>query len=342
MQKTRTERQIDFLRDCLELMEGELCNKNDWKWDFYNNALRSLLDDNKLPTSKLRSCDPDPKEKSEKTYQNWMHKFRKSINDNASRLKNNLSEHNLTKMPFIEVVVGGGAGVESYFRINIRGIDNICSSKNNGDASYTVSISDEYNKSMEKCTDIVSYRTTKIRRLPWYLAVISPAFKSGKGRFSAAIMTLVFTFVVLPLLTILLTIFALIAKPEAKVYLLVFIALFSFQMYITPKAILIFRLLIQQITIVRSIFLPSDYVCISELSNIEKASDSVFTIERSLTFSVVSADCPICKRMYGLENSVSLINKRIFGTFIIGTCWNNPMMHKYTFDKDLMEGDKLS
>jgi len=64
--------------------------------------------------------------------------------------------------------------------------------------------------------------------------------------------------------------------------------------------------------------------------------------ERKLSVVTVSADCPVCKAQYDLEGTVLLEQRGIRRSRIIGVCANNPMMHQFSFDKDLMAGERLN
>jgi hypothetical protein len=56
---------------------------------------------------------------------------------------------------------------------------------------------------------------------------------------------------------------------------------------------------------------------------------------------IVDGTCPVCLNQYSLKNSVQLENHSLFNRRIIGKCLNNPREHKYSFDKDLMTGQRL-
>ena len=327
----RYERQIQFLRHCLELLEDEVCGNRERERQFFHACLDHLQIVQTLPSKRLPDCDldiPEDNKAHAKTYRSWLIKFALAINNNAVRLEKELRLFGLTRLPVIDYVKGGGAGKESYFQINVEESNSLNTAPvDEGEASTTP----------EEMTNTVRYAIEKIRRPPWYINLMEPAFKTSNRRRNIALLILMTVFLLLPLSVA----YLVVVQPSGIMMLALFTIIFSLELYLTPKATVILRLLRSKIALIDSIGLPLSSVCLSEVSKVPDPGSPSIYVERRLTVMVVSADCPICNKLYGLEKSVMLEQKGFFNIRIIGECWNNPMMHRFTFDKDLMTGNKI-
>ena len=326
-EKSIKERQELFLKDCFDILEDKLCGNDKTKGNFYLNCISHLTRHDSLTTTQIRECDKSTDEdgkKADKTYRQWLHNFIDEINSNRNRLQNKLSENNLMRFPKIEYVQGV-KGREAHFFL-----------------SYASDIAEDFAGDADGSTSgddsdysTIRYKTEKIRRPPWYLRVAVSPFKTRKTRSIFALSALVGVFLILPLAIG----YIYLLHPNNLVLVALFVLLLSANLMLASPTIKILRLITRKITIVDSIRLPLSSVCISEITRVV-ASDPSKT-ERRLSVVTVSANCPICNAKYGLDSSVLLEHQGLAHSRIIGVCYNNPMMHRYTFDKDLMTGERL-
>ncbi|WP_305857240.1 hypothetical protein [Balneatrix alpica] len=320
------ERQGSFLGHCFEVLQEQLCGNNREKIAFYMNCIAHLTRHDSLTTTQIRECDKSADEegkKADKTYRQWLHDFRNSIESNQNRLQSELTQYGLTHFPTISYV-SGVKGSEAYFFVskvtsNTAEVFTSDGSADGADSDYST----------------IRYKTEKIRRPPWYLKVAAPLFKTQATRVIFALSALIGVFLILPL-----TIgYIYFSPPNDPILVALFALLLAASLTLTSPTIKILRLITRKITIVDSLRLPLSSVCISEITRVTANDPS--TAERRLSVVTVSANCPICNAMYGLESSVLLEQKGLANSRIIGVCYNNPMMHRYTFDKDLMTGERL-
>ncbi|MFD2231349.1 hypothetical protein [Alkalimarinus sediminis] len=72
-------------------------------------------------------------------------------------------------------------------------------------------------------------------------------------------------------------------------------------------------------------------------------NQDAYTATRDVLAFHIEANCPVCISKYGLKNSITLEKKRVQGRKrVIGICNNNPVEHRFTFDKDNLTGVRLS
>lgn len=317
------ERQVSFLGRCFEILEDELCGKSREKNEFYMNCISHLSRHNYLTTTQIRECDTsadEERKRDDKTYRKWLQDFMAALKSNRSRLQTELSEYDLKKFPSIEYVQGV-KGKEAHFYVT----SDAATTGENGVADGDVG--PDYST--------IRYKTEKISRPPWYLRIANPLFRTQKARGLSALSALVVVFLLLPLAIGYIYLF----HPNDPLLVALFALLLAADLMLTSPTLKILRLITRKITIVDSIRLPSSSVCISEITSL--AANNPAATERHLSVVTVSANCPICNEKYGLENSVFLEQKGLTNSRIIGICYNNPMMHRYTFDKDLMTGERL-
>tara|TARA_R110001583_G_scaffold53694_1_gene165237 strand:+ start:438 stop:1442 length:1005 start_codon:yes stop_codon:yes gene_type:complete len=322
------ERQVSFLGRCFEILEDELCGKSREKNEFYMNCISHLSRHNYLTTTQIRECDTsadEERKRDDKTYRKWLQDFMAALKSNRSRLQTDLSEYDLKKFPSIEYVQGV-KGKEAHFYVT----SDAATTGENG-----VADGDEPTGDVGPDYSTIRYKTEKISRPPWYLRIASPLFRTQKTRGLSALSALVVVFLLLPLAIGYIYLF----HPNDPLLVALFALLLAADLMLTSPTLKILRLITRKITIVDSIRLPSSSVCISEITSL--VANNPAATERHLSVVTVSANCPICNEKYGLENSVFLEQKGLTNSRIIGICYNNPMMHRYTFDKDLMTGERL-
>lgn len=326
--KSVKEKQGSFLGYCFEICELDLCGKNREKNAFYMNCIAHFANHDSLTTTQIRECDrctDEDGKKDDKTYRKWLQNLIDAFELNRSRLQSELHRYDLTKLPKIDYVQGV-KGREAYFFVT-------------SDASITVEnfVADGDESAGDVVADhsTIRYRTEKISRPPWYLSVANPLFRTQKIRGLFALSALVGVFLILPLAIGYIYLF----HPNDPLLAILFGLLLTANLLLMPPTLKILRLITRKITIVDSIRLPLSSVCISEITSV--GANDLPTTERRLSVVTVSANCPICNEKYGLENSVLLEKTGLTNSRIIGICYNNPIMHRYTFDKDLMAGDRL-
>jgi hypothetical protein len=331
------EKRLLFLGHCLEILEDDLFGKNEDKKEFCRRCLGQLAASEKLHSKALRDCDinkDEDQKRGDKTYRAWLNDLAMAIDENRYRLEADLGDFDLKTFPKIERFTGGGKNNESYFFIDVANeavVDtHLTAQKLNNNALPQRATGDEQGQ-----YNAIRYSTEKIGRPPWYLKLAAMTFKTKKSRGIMLLSLLFMQFLVLPVLTILLVInYPLMPGMMALISLLILMHLF-----VASPALKILRLVMRKIVVVDSIRLPWSSVCIAEITKVS-AEDGT-AIERHLSVVTVSADCPICDHKYGLKKSVHLEQDGILGKRIIGECLNNPIMHRFTFDKDLMAGDRI-
>jgi len=326
--KSVNEKQASFLGRCFEILEDELCGKSREKNEFYMNCISHLSRHNYLTTTQIRECDTsadEERKRDDKTYRKWLQDFMAALKSNRSRLQTELSKYDLKKFPRIEYVQGV-KGKEAHFYVT----SDAATTGENG-----VADGDEPTGDVGPDYSTIRYKTEKISRPPWYLRIANPLFRTQKARGLSALSALVVVFLLLPLAIGYIYLF----HPNDPLLVALFALLLAADLMLTSPTLKILRLITRKITIVDSIRLPSSSVCISEITSL--AANNPAATERHLSVVTVSANCPICNEKYGLENSVFLEQKGLTNSRIIGICYNNPMMHRYTFDKDLMTGERL-
>lgn len=322
------ERQASFLGRCFEILEDELCGKSREKNEFYMNCISHLSRHNYLTTTQIRECDTssdEERKRDDKTYRKWLQDFMAALNSNRSRLQTELSQYRLTKFPHIEYVKGV-KGKEAHFYVTSDDATTGDNGVAGGDES-TGDIGSDYST--------IRYKTEKISRPPWYLSIANPLFRTQKARGLSALSALVVVFLLLPLAIGYIYLF----HPNDPWLVALFAVLLAADLMLTAPTLKILRLITRKITTVDSIRLPLSSVCIAEITNVGANNPS--STERHLSVVTVSANCPVCNDKYGLESSVFLEQRGLTNSRIIGICYNNPMMHRYTFDKDLMTGERL-
>jgi hypothetical protein len=320
---TLKERQANFIGYCFRVLGDDLCKKDEMMIRFYINCISHLTHHDCLTTTQLRDCDKSNEKRDDKTYRNWLKIFRDAIKLERCRLEGELSKYDLTQFPEV-VYVTGRKGREAHFYITVSdpGAPE--------DAASGASIEDEdldYSK--------IRYKTEKIQHPPWYLKVAAPLFKYQKSRVIFVLSVLACVFLVVPVGIGYIYFFHM----ENTLLASLFVVLIVAYLLLASPAVNIIRLLTRKIAILDSIRLPLSSVCISEISRVVKHRAP--TTERRLSVVTVSANCPVCNEKYGLENSVQLEQIGLINSRIIGVCINNPMMHQYSFDKDLMTGTRL-
>jgi hypothetical protein len=341
IQENLRARQARFLGYCLEVLEEGLCGNKQELPEFYRRCISYLGNNEQLPSSKLAACDAGThvdRQVIDKTYRRRLQKLAEAIEANRNRFQSSLLDYDLRCFPTIRQAQGGGAKNESYFYIDIdKQADEVAQSHNEDTSSTTYEDNLEDQQSA-MARDSIRYITEKIRRAPWYLRIISPLFRTQESRAKYGLGFLAFLLIVgfiLPAVAV----YFFHVDPSNPLYSFILALWFAATLLLSSPSIIIMNLLFGKIALVETLGIPFSSVCISEITNISTAGP--LATERQLTVLTVSADCPICDAQYGLKKSIMLELKGFFFGVIVGKCINNPNMHCFSFDKDLMTGDRI-
>lgn len=315
-------KKIQFLEYCLDFLEEYI--RSEEQRLFFAECIFFLENHEQLPKNKLPGLTST--EKDLKTYDNWLKWLIKEIEKYKTKLWVNREQDlkELTRFPaLIRKSSAGGSGNETYFYIDYISIDDIAETPTDSEAEAPIELTK------------VNYQISKLKRTPWYLKQGNRFFNKTKSRQALTLLLLLW----------------MIIGPSIIIYSLFYshthmiqwtgIVLFTgFLLSFTSITNLI-KLATRKIVLLDHILLPVSSVCISEVipsKDYKKFSD----INRELTSSIITGTCPICSQVHGIEKTVILEKASIFNSRIVGKCLNNPQEHVYTFDKDLMSGNKIS
>jgi hypothetical protein len=326
--------QIHFLQQCLDQLDEEVCKKHPDRKAFIHACLGYFHQNDRLDSEALLDIGEQHTKVGEKTLRNYIKAFIKALEEHEHRLHRDLSGFDLTRFPFLVEHAGGGKGVRSFYEIDLRGPDGELSEEperpepgpqaprppDNGFAG-----------------DRVTYRTEQLKRAPWYLRLGNIFLRTIKRRVWFGGLALLLVYVALPL-----SIGGLYVLNPSEQYLVwLFAILLGGYFFISGPTGKLLKLITRKIVVVDDIRTPLSAVCISEIAKLPADGEAPNRTVRRLSVVTVSADCPICSRVHGLKQSVQLEQRVLIGGPIIGVCINNPMMHRYSFDKDLMAGERL-
>jgi len=310
-------KKISYLSNAVEFLEDEINNQD--VEAFYRACITHLSKNERLEKPQLRNFYSG-KEKSEKTYGNYMDKLIHLLEKFQEEIQSRNAELTLAKRPIIKTHVGGGSGNPTYYYIDFEDWETPPSFNQNARLQKTETISHD-----------IIYRTKTLKRTPWYLKLTAKLFARTKHRQFFLFFVLIFFIV----------------APVALGFLIQMLPLTYWTLLVLSYFVLfypawnIIKLATQKIALIEHIFQPVGAVCISKVKNV-KDSDSFLDIEREILSVVVDATCPICFHKYNLKDSVQLESQTLFNRRIIGKCLNNPKEHRFTFDKDLMTGNPLN
>ncbi|WP_157890275.1 hypothetical protein [Marinobacterium aestuarii] len=347
-------RQVRYLCRCLEAIEKEFCKGNEPLAAFYRECLSYLGSHDKLQSGDLAACDKhthEDKKLTTKAYRARLEKLSQELQSKGSRLRPLLRDFNLTRQPILSCVVGQGNGNQSYYQLTVENEGEGTQSGAQQDntlplATYPDTAAEVPTQHNEKSKPeaptmdpgLIYYRTNEISRAPWYLRVADPLFRTqlNRMRFAASLMAMYF--LVLPGLIV----YLFLLKQHTNMTLFLFAGFLALYLFTYAPSTNLLRLFTRKIVLLDAIRLPVSSICISEITKIPAEDDRPANVERSLSVVTVAADCPVCFQLYGVRDSVLLEQKGLLNSWIYGACTNNPMMHRFTFDKDLMTGLPIS
>lgn len=309
-------KKISYLSNAVEVLEDEIENQDIEA--FYRACITHLSQNERLEKPQLGNFYSG-KDKSERTYSNYMDKLIGFLEQFKDEIDSRNEELELTKRPIIKTHVGGGSGNPTYYYIDVEDFECV--------ATTPQKIGVQKSKPI---TNDIKYRTKKLKRTPWYLKLASRFFTKTKQR-QAFLLAILLYFIAAPV--VLGFLMQLISFTYWVLLLIGYFLLFN-------PVWNVIKLATQKIALIEHAFQPVGAVCISKVKNV-KDSDSFLDIEREVLSVVVDGTCPICSHQYNLKNSVQLESQSLFNRRIIGKCLNNPKEHKYSFDKDLMTGRRI-
>lgn len=313
-----------FLFECLDYLEGDI--NDDDKMDFYSACITYMAEHNELLSSNLQDCYSGFKEKGDRTLINWINKLVELLESEKRNLWVNRKDSLLTKFPMIKKNLrqSGGAGNKTNYSIVPSDIDEI--------ENDTVNIFiTKNNKEVRNEYFTVKYHSKKLEKTPSYIKISSRFFTERKSRQRFAVLLLILAIISFIVFSVAVT---------GKLSLYSSIGVVVFCMFIMNPVRYLLSISINKACLIEHIFSSVSTICISEVIPSDKAKNSD-NLERRLLTRIVEGDCPICMAKYQLEKSVLLENKGLFRKKIIGVCSNNPKEHKFSFDKDLMAGEKI-
>jgi hypothetical protein len=176
----------------------------------------------------------------------------------------------------------------------------------------------------------VRFKLKDLKRAPWYIKIAMPYFKNKKARL---------TFLAGISITYVVVIGSWIAILEAGNLVIFVIAILATYPIILSTIHKYFQLLKNKHILISDLFAPLSVVCTVEqleMDNDYGVSEKIYY----LSAKIYVADCPICKYIHGVSDTI-LLEKPFFGGKIYGSCFQNPKQHRYSFDKDLKTGVKL-
>lgn len=311
------DREFEFLVKCIENTEGGYLPSSEIP--FYIQVVSELIEKGQLTTADLIELEErcSGKHIDSRALRDRMKKFCNYLVQEQSSLSGLMADFGLTKYPMIEIVNGGGNGKMNRYELN------------RADPAEN-RINTLASKSKVENAHSVQYRLNQLTKTPWWLRHLTREFNNRTIRlgYLAAAAFVVYG---LPVLCFLLILIKMLSISEGA--LLVFVSA------------LLSRKLVKVIDLMQHKIAELDFSDISlfALSVVTENSRglSIEKVERRLVTGVIRADCPVCLQKYGVKNSVMVERKyTVFGPFI-GKCLQNQQEHRFSFDKDLMVGERL-
>jgi hypothetical protein len=327
MEGSKLDLQVDFLCECLELLEGDLCKRIPDGPAFYGQMLRALRENNEVLSTELEDLhrkSGSPRLKGGKTYRLWMDRFIEAIESHSGRLSSVAANHGLSRMPRLVKSEGGGAG---------------------NPTRYHVDVADNYDEILVEATDpacqnpdkeYVSYTMVKLATPPWYIHRAANFITTGRRR------TLFFLSILISAALYLYGLYAFYdIYPTNPYWSIAYVLAMILMLLLVTPFMTLFALMSSKVSLMTGFLDPDSTICISDIVAAPADEGLKSKPIRQLVVATVYADCSICSQRYNLRSSVHLTETFRFPTKIIGICYNNPTMHRYSFDKDTMLGVKL-
>jgi hypothetical protein len=311
------DKEFDFLVECIEKAGDQYIKKLDIP--FLQQVVKDLVYEEAVTTASLLeiyarlSSEP----LTDKTLNARVKKLMEYLEEQQSALSALMPQFELTHYLKIEKMSGGGhAKMNRYELIRI--------------APSADSIGTLVSVTKPESSHVIRYSLNQLTKTPWWLRHLSSEFNHRTTRLSylAAAMFIGYG---LPVICILLMIFKVLTISQGAFLVLV--------------STLLSQKLVKVIDLIQHKIVELDFSELSlfALSVVTENSRGlcIEKAERRLVTGVIRADCPVCLQKYGIKNSVIVERKYAgFGPFI-GKCLQNPQEHRFSFDKDLMVGERV-
>lgn len=310
-------KRYEFAFECIEKAGEGYLKKLDKP--FHVQVMKWLIFKGQVTTADLSEIYKDFSSEplSDKALNARVKKLIEYLEDQQTLLSAIVPQYGLTKYLKIQKLQGGGfAKMNTYELVEVDPLDD--------------TISTLVPEAKPVSTNCVQYRLNQLTKTPWWLRHLTREFNNRTIRlgYLAAAAFVVYG---LPVLCFLLILIKMLSISEGA--LLVFVSA------------LLSRKLVKVIDLMQHKIAELDFSDISlfALSVVTENSRglSIEKVERRLVTGVIRADCPVCLQKYGVKNSVIVERKyTVVGPFI-GKCLQNQQEHRFSFDKDLMGGERL-
>jgi hypothetical protein len=306
---------ISYLSGAVNYLEDFL--KDQELITFYRACLTQLQSNNKLIKANLPELHPNS-ERDEKTYVSYLDKLIFLIDKHQLEIDSYHHDVPTIKRSFLIKVKGGGSGKPTYFYVDFE-------NSNNDIAAPTITGAET-----PITNTTIRYRMKSLKRTPWYLKISKKLFVKTKSRqiFMGAILAY---FIITP-----------IALGWALFHISIVTWSIVFFIYFTLfKPIWnIIQLHLNKTVLLVHVLQPLSAICISKVRKVHD-NENYLDVDREILCVEVDGTCPICYSTYQLKHSVQIDHQSILSGRIIGKCLNNPIEHRFSFDKDLMLGKKI-
>jgi hypothetical protein len=328
----------EFLLQCLDLFQVDLCRGSEDKRMFFENAIEQLTTKESIAVSELPDLDPQ-REKSggrtPKTYDAWLRQFADRLAESQQRLSDLREACGVLRHPVIARRAGGGSGNETTYFIDVA-VDEPAEQPPATPATPATPAPPSEPPPAQDQSATVKYRTTAIAEPPAWISALSPFLARQRHRR----VLLVWSAILVSLLIVggidgILPKVQFVSDIGAWAYVLTLFAVIT--LVINP-VLVIFRLVIYKVAIIGALDETRSRICVLDLVPGKECDEAPL---RKLNVLQVSADCPICLAKHGLSDTVTLRHKGMLEPKLIGCCYNNPTEHRFSFDKDSLLGRQI-
>jgi len=313
--------------------ESDRLFKQAWKAEFCRGVMGLFYKKDKITTKDLVGC-AEKMGKSDKSAKNAWKEFVDNFDTHKNKFERYLNNPELcTELQHYPLIERIGRGNEALcFRIvgenerEQKSLDDIST-----DTVKSLPISTEVLGATLSTHDVI-YTASKLENPPYWFTWIRPFFGSWHRRFTLLLIC-VFCMAVIPVIVGIGI--SLVSHNFGYVLVASFIAGVLMSLVISPLQ-KTYEVIDKKICLLDSI---KSKLLISEPKPNQYAKSAV----RDVFAYHVEANCPICVSKYHLRNSIQLEKKRIHKIKrVVGICNNNPVEHRFTFDKDTLKGVSIS
>ena len=312
-----TDKVFMFFVECFETLANGAIRRN--QVEFFKQVALKLSEQEYVDSAELVAIarSVEGKDFEEKTLCQRLDKLIVLLQEHKPTLSGLLAEHGLNHFPMIEKVPGGGNGQRNRFVLVL-------------DEPPGDSISVLAQTTSVDVPQVVFYKLDHLSSTPWWLRHIAKHFANSQIRKTYVVLFLS-QIIILPTLVLLLMLFKLVSFSTA-VFVLVVIEILCWPL------VQIGKLLVSKFVEIG--WGDMSTFALSVITENSKGT-SIDNAHRQLVTGVIRADCPICMQRYSVHSSI-MVERRFYivGRYV-GRCIQNPT-HIYSFDKDLMNGQRLN